>query len=38
MASSETKDKIIKVVKLFLEFLLAAVVAWFGASCSKLLM
>lgn len=35
MANSEDKSKVVaKIVKLFLEFLIAAVVAWFGASCT----
>lgn len=35
MANSDDKGKVIaKIVKLFLEFLIAAVVAWFGASCT----
>lgn len=35
MANENDKGKVIaKIVKLFLEFLIAAVVAWFGASCT----
>lgn len=36
MANENDKSKVIaKIVKLFLEFLIAAVVAWFGASCTN---
>lgn len=36
MSNDDSKGKVIaKIVKLFLEFLIAAVVAWFGASCSS---
>lgn len=36
MANDNDKSKVIaKIVKLFLEFLIAAVVAWFGASCVR---
>lgn len=32
--SNNEKPKWSKIVKLFLEFLIAALVAWFGSSCS----
>lgn len=36
---NETKGKTIaKIVKLFLEFLIAAVVAWFGSSCVRFML
>ena len=35
MASNDKKGVIAKIIKLFLEFLIAALVAWFGSGCVR---
>lgn len=35
MANEDKKGVIAKIIKLFLEFLIAALVAWFGGSCVR---
>lgn len=37
MSNDKKSGNWVKIIKLFLEFLLAAIVAWFGGSCSRML-